>query len=139
MLTYVLDASALLRLIDSEAGAQRVRAILEDSIRGVCKVEMSPVNWGEVTYNLSRRSNSQRLLELAFAIFSQHVFSPPTTSSQADRAGALKLRYKIPYADAFALELLGADPHRVLVTGDFDFKSADRSFAIEFLPAKPKP
>jgi len=138
MTTYILDSSALLRLVDSEPGAERIREILRAKTLGICRVEISPINWGEVTYNISKRSNHRNALDLALAIFSKHLISSATTPAQAVRAGSLKTQYKIPYADAFALELCSGSTERILVTADFDFKVASQDFRIEFLPAKPK-
>jgi ribonuclease VapC len=48
MSSYVLDASALLALLNNEAGANRVQAVLEDDT----SCFMSTVNWSEVSRKL---------------------------------------------------------------------------------------
>jgi ribonuclease VapC len=139
MLTFVLDASAVLRFVDNEAGADRVRAILLGSADGGSTVEISPVNWGEVIYILATRPNSQAALALAYDIFERGASSHAATVQRAARAGLLKLKYNLGYADAFALELAQDSQDHVLVTADFDFKSAEEDVKIEFLPAKNRP
>ena len=37
MVTYVLDASAVLRYLDDEAGAQRVSEIIKSHLAGNCR------------------------------------------------------------------------------------------------------
>jgi len=139
MLTYVLDASAVLRFADNEPGADRIRAILLDSANGRCTIEISAVNWSEVVYILAKRPNAQAALKLAYDIFDQGASSLAATVLRAERAGLLKLKYNLGYADAFALELAQDSKDHVLVTADFDFKLADKGVKIEFLPAKTRP
>lgn len=139
MLTFVLDASAVLRLVDNEPGADRVRAVLLDSVNGESAIEISAINWGEVIYILAKRPNAKAALKLAYDIFDQGAASPAATVHRAERAGLLKLKYNLGYADAFALELTQDSKDHVLVTADFDFKSAEKDIKIEFLPAKTRP
>jgi hypothetical protein len=55
---------------------------------------------------------------------------------RAVRASLIKLKKNIPYVDSFGVELASALPDSVLVTADFDLKSAQREIKIEFLPVK---
>src|ERR1051326_769145 len=48
MVTYVLDASAVLRYLDDEAGAQRVSEIIKVHLAGRCEVAISALHWGEI-------------------------------------------------------------------------------------------
>jgi predicted nucleic acid-binding protein len=137
MLTFVLDASAILRFVDNEAGADRVRTILLEGANGNSAVEISPVNWGEVIYILAKRANANAAIKLAYNIFERGAASPVAAAQRAERTGVLKLKYNIGYSDAFALELAQDSKDHVLVTADFDFKPAANDVAIEFLPTKP--
>jgi predicted nucleic acid-binding protein len=78
-------------------------------------------------------------LALAYDIFERGASSHAATVQRAARAGLLKLKYNLGYADAFALELAQDSQVHVLVTADFDFKSAEEDVKIEFLPAKNRP
>jgi len=63
-------------------------------------------------------------------------------SASADRAvrsAEIKHKYKIPYADAFGVELAGDSSDHVLATADFDMKPAANDYRIEFVPSKAKP
>ena len=57
---YVLDASAVLRLTDNEAGMARVRELLDDAADERATVLLSAVNWGEVVAVIYRRSGPTR-------------------------------------------------------------------------------
>ena len=63
MLTYVLDASAVLRFADEEAGVERIRELLTLAIKEQCILLISAVNWGEVFYNLEGRKSPKYLLQ----------------------------------------------------------------------------
>ena len=57
-------------------------------------------------------------------------------AERAVRASLIKLKRKIPYVDAFGVELAAESPDRILVTADFDLKPATKDIKIEFLPTK---
>jgi len=67
------------------------------------------------------------------------AFGIPMIAADGDRAvraTLFKLKRKIPYVDAFGIELTAESTERVFVTADFDFKPARLDVKIEFLPAK---
>jgi PIN domain nuclease of toxin-antitoxin system len=134
--TYVLDSSAVLRMLDKEAGWERVAAILDSYWNRMCEVEISAVQWGEIAGSVRKRAGvteqnraMQKLGELQPRIAA-------ATEDRAVRAAELKVDRKISYADAFALELAMESPERVLVTADYDFKKVGDLANIEFLPLK---
>jgi hypothetical protein len=43
---------------------------------------------------------------------------------------------RVPYADAFGVDLASDSPGHVLLTADFDVAPAKQDVRIEFLPAK---
>jgi predicted nucleic acid-binding protein len=50
----------------------------------------------------------------------------PATSERAVRAALIKLNRKIPYVDAFGVELEASSSGQVLVTADSDLKPASQ-------------
>jgi bifunctional DNA-binding transcriptional regulator/antitoxin component of YhaV-PrlF toxin-antitoxin module len=44
--TYALDANAVLRYLDGEAGSDRVAEIIKSHLVGGCKAVISAVHWG---------------------------------------------------------------------------------------------
>jgi len=134
--TFVLDSSTILRLLDSEPGADRVEEILTAHMNQSAEAIISAIQWGEVA-GLVRKKHGvagqiRALEDLAF--FQMRVV--PATEERAVRAATIKEDRKFPYADAFALELAIDTSNSVLVTADYDFKKVDDMARIEFLPIK---
>ena len=57
----------------------------------------------------------------------------PVSPERAVRASLIKLTSKIPYADAFGVELAAESSDRILVTADFDLKPATKDVEIRVL------
>jgi predicted nucleic acid-binding protein len=135
VVTYALDASAMLRFLEQEAGADRIEIIFRDQLSGKAEVIASALHWGEVAgkaYRMRGRAAAdlalQRLMGLGISVI-------PATAEQAVRAALVRADNKIPYVDAFGVVLASA-PNHVFVTADFDLKPAAKLAKIEFLPAK---
>lgn len=136
MVTYVLDASAILRFLDDEAGAARIEEVIADSMDGKCRIAVSAVNWGEVAAKLFQKKGKQGL-ERVFPDLEAFGFEiVDATATRAVNSGLIKAQKKIPYADAFSVELATSIPDGVLITADFDLKPAVHDLKIEFLPRK---
>jgi len=136
MIVFVLDSSAVIRFIDHEAGAERVKAVIQMGSRGSAEVQISALQWGEIAGVMRKRLGTleqarvlQRLLDVDLQIV-------PASAECAVRAAELRIDRKLPYADAFALDLAMDSPDHVLVTADYDFKTVADLARIEFLPAK---
>ena len=119
-LRYVLDACALLRLAQAEPGMEKVRDLLYSAHQGECEVLMHVINLGEVVYCIAKRhglSVAERkrgeigLLPIKIVPFAEPLFW---------EAVALKSRYPISYADAFAAALT-LEQQATLVTADPEF------------------
>jgi predicted nucleic acid-binding protein len=139
MVTYVLDASAVLRYIDNQAGAARLTEIFIAQTQKQATVIISAVNWGEITAVLLKRYDSKAAAAAHLGFWDGQIEVISASADRAVRSAEIKHKYKIPYADAFGLELAGDSPHHVLVTADFDMVPAAADYPIEFLPSKPKP
>ncbi len=136
MVTYALDASAVLRYLDDEAGSGRVAEIIESHLAGTCSAIISAVHWGEiagVTCKFHGRSTMDQVLARLEAFGFEIV---PVNPERAVRASLIKLNRKIPYVDAFGVELAAESSDRILVTADFDLKPAIKDVKVEFLPRK---
>lgn len=142
-MTYVLDASALLRFTDREAGFEHVRNLFYEAAKGNLQILLSAVNWGEIVTVLYRKDsrNAESLLADLSAL---PITIVPVDAAAAVAAGKFKWSYKVPYADAFAgaLTLNYSTAGRkaeqaTLVTADYDFKNVPKgTIRIEYLPAK---
>lgn len=136
MVTYALDASAVLRYLDDEAGSDRVAEIIKSHLAGTCQATISAVHWGEIA-GVTCKVRGRSAMDLALArleAFGFHIV--PAGAERAVRASLIKLKRKIPYVDAFGVELATDSPDHVLVTADFDLKPASKDVKIEFLPTK---
>ena len=139
MVTFVLDASAILRFIDNEIGVERVSQTFQAAILGNAQVVISAIHYGEVI-GVSYRRGGQPLAEKTAAQLAElNIQTIPVDQARAAKSAVIHISRKIPYADSFAAELTSDSPDHILITADFDFKPAENDIAIEFLPPKPKP
>ena len=104
MVTYVLDACAMLAALANEQGADVVDEIYEKAVSGEAKLTMHKVNLLEVYYDLFRTYGKERADEIYTEIrkLPIHIFQE-ITDEVFFTAGRLKVTYKISLADAFAL------------------------------------
>jgi predicted nucleic acid-binding protein len=127
---YVLDANALSGFFeDRESIAGKIEKLLGEALSQDLPLLMSAVNWGEVFYVVWRRHGEayarqaeERLRELPLAVIS-------ADRERASRAGALKQKYGLGYADAFAAEL-AIERGAWLVTADPEFQKVGKALAV---------
>lgn len=136
MVTYVPDASAILRYLDGGPGSERVAEIIKGHLSGRCNVAVSALHWGEVA-GVVCKVHGRAAVDLVLSRLLAFAFGRvDVTPEQAVPAALIKIDRKIPYADAFAVQLASESPERVLITADFDLKAAAHDVKIEFLPRK---
>jgi predicted nucleic acid-binding protein len=135
---YVLDANALIAFFEVRRGAaEKVRHLLGEAARQDLPLLMSAVNWGEVFYTewryrgeVKARQAEAHLLEMPIAVIA-------ADRERASRAGAIKQRYGLGYADAFAAEL-AIERGAWLVTADPEFQKVGKALAVYPLPRHEK-
>jgi PIN domain nuclease of toxin-antitoxin system len=138
MTPYVLDASAILRFTDKEAGFDRVRDLFIQAAKGNVELLLSVINWGEIVGALYKRAGGVSALMTSLAA---NMAALPLTIVAADKdlaegAAIFKYNFKVPFVDAFAGSL-ALHEDATLVTADYDFKSVPPgTIKIEFLPVK---
>jgi predicted nucleic acid-binding protein len=131
---YVLDANALIGFFeDREGTAGKIERLVGDALRHDLPLLMSAVNWGEVFYTAWRRHGETqarqaeaRLQELPIAVIS-------VDRERASRAGALKQKHSLGYADSFAAEL-AIERGAWLVTADPEFSKVGKALSVYSLP-----
>ena len=131
---YVLDANALIGLFeDRHVIAEKVEHLLRDALLRDLPVFMSAINWGEVFYlewryhgELKAREAEAKLQEMPIAVIG-------VDRERASRAGALKQKHSLGYADAFAAEL-AIERGAWLVTADPEFSKVGKALSIYSLP-----
>ena|SRR6267154_4460799 len=131
---YVLDANALIGFFEDRAvAAGKIERLVDEALRQGSPLLMSAVNWGEVFYTAWRRHGETaareaegRLQELPIAVIG-------VDRERATRAGALKQRHNLGYADAFAAEL-AIERGAWLVTADPEFSKVGQAISVYSLP-----
>jgi predicted nucleic acid-binding protein len=135
---YVLDANALIGFFEDRRGAkEKVRHLLGEAVRLEAPLLMSAVNWGEVFYMAWRRHGEAKAWEAEARLQELPVAVIAVDRERASRAGALKQKHSLGYADAFAAEL-AIEQSAWLVTADPEFSKVGKALAVYSLPRHEK-
>ena len=132
---YVLDTSAWLTLIEDEAGADRIEALLAMAKVGEVVVLVSFMSFMEVYYITLQerdRSEAQARVDLMAALPGLRVDS---TEALGLLAGALKARYRMSVADAW-IAALAQERNATLVHKDPEFEQVEATIKVLKLPYK---
>ena len=131
---YVLDANALTGFFeDRRLVAEKVRHMLGEALRHEEPLLMSAVNWGEVFYVSWRRHGEAKAWEAEAALLEMPITVVAVDRERATRAGALKEKHGLGYADALAAEL-AIERGAWLVTADPVFSKVGKGLSIYSLP-----
>jgi len=107
----VLDAYAIVALLQDEAAAEQIEQAIATGRAGA-----SWINLGEVYYSLARRGGHSAATTAVERVSRRILTDEPSAASILAAAG-IKARHRLSYADAFAVEV--AERHRApLLTGD---------------------
>ena len=107
--------------MQGESVSERLGDILADALREEIPIFMSVVNVGEIWYILARKVSAGEADTSVSTLGSWGIVFVDADWSLTREAAALKSRFKISYADAFAAAL--AKTRRAeLVTGDPEFE-----------------
>lgn len=112
----VLDAWAVMAWLKGQSAAARVQALLDAAASREGKLFMNIVNLGEVFY-LSVKARDLAYGERVLASLRSRITIMPASDDLVMQAAALKSRYAISYADAFAA-VTAINRELALVTGD---------------------
>ena len=129
---YVLDSYAMIAYFEDEPGADRVAQILRQLIQGKAKGYMSVVNWGEVYYNIMREEGVTDAEKVILQLDRFPIQIVDVNKDLAYEAAKLKGKYRIAYADCFAVAL-SVRLNASLVTGDPEFKKLRERISIQWI------
>ena len=132
MKRYVLDSYAMIAYFEDEPGADRVAQILRQLIQGKAKGYMSVVNWGEVYYNTMREEGVAEAEKVILQLGKFPIQIIEVNRDFAYEAAKLKGKYRIAYADCFAVAL-SVKLNASLVTGDSEFKKLKERISIQWI------
>jgi uncharacterized protein len=129
MKTYVLDASAVLDLLENGPGAERVEKILTAAERRDTTVAMSVINWGEVFYNVWQHHGEEAARRAIADLSRLPLEIIPVEQEQALKAGEIKALHKLSFVDCIAGALAELQ-NSILVTADRDFQKLGRRIQV---------
>jgi ribonuclease VapC len=134
MATRVLDSWSLIAFFQGEPSAPEVKKILVHAETGRSHLLMTVVNWGEVYYNIMRRTSQAEaeLIAREIAVMPIELVPVETDLELVRQAARYKASGKLAYADAFAAALAKLR-NAELITGDPDFKAVEGEIKIGWL------
>lgn len=132
MRSYVLDASAVLDLLENGPGAVRVEQILAEADRLENAVAMSVLNWGEVFYNVWQHHGEEAAHSAIAELSRLPIEIVPVDREQALKAGEIKALHKLSFVDCVAGSLAELR-NSTLVTADQDFQKVGRRIRVLWL------
>ena len=132
MPVYVLDANAVLDLIEQAPGFQKVQHLLESALHRRTFLFVSVMNLGDVFDWLWPRVGEEKARVTLASLSRLPLQIVPVDLSQALKAGELKALHKIPYVDCIAAAL-ALQQSATLVTADRHFEKLGRYFPILWL------
>jgi predicted nucleic acid-binding protein len=131
---YVLDANALFGFFEARRGAaQKVRQLFDEARRQDVPLLMSAVTWGEVFYIQWRWHGEAKAQETEAILQELPIAVIAVDRERASRAGGLKQKHSLGYADAFAAEL-AIERGAWLVTADPEFSNVGKALSVYSLP-----
>jgi uncharacterized protein len=132
MRNYVLDASAVLDLLENGPGAERVEQILTEADKQENAVSMSVLNWGEVFYNVWQHHGEEAARSAIAELSRLPIEVVPVDQEQALKAGEIKALHKLSFVDCVAGSLAELR-NSTLVTADRDFQKVGRRIRVLWL------
>jgi uncharacterized protein len=132
MKSYVLDASAVLDLLENGPGAGRVEQLLADADQGKNAIAMSVLNWGEVFYNVWLHHGEEAARSAIAELSRLPIEIVPVDQEQALKAGEIKALHKLSFVDCVAGSLAELR-NSTLVTADRDFQKVGRRIHVLWL------
>ena len=132
---YVLDSYALLAYLAGEPGGSRVREILLECAQGHSRACLSLMNLGEVLYITEREAGLVKAQEALAAIDQLPIEILPASRDAVLAAAHVKARFRVSYADAFAVAE-AQERGGVVVTGDPEFRAVVELVEVRWLPGE---
>lgn len=131
---YVLDANALIGYFEGLVGvSDKVKKLMSDALQSEQPLLMSSINWGEVFYLEWRYRGEQKAREAEARLQELPIIVVSVDRERASRAGAIKQRHGLAYADSFAAEL-AMEESAWLVTADPEFDKMGKRLLLYSLP-----
>jgi len=130
---FILDACALIAILNDEEGSQRVDYIFQEAEDKKCLVYMNKLNLFEVYYTISKRIDVKRAEE----VLSELIDTPLIIIDRLEddvfkEAGRLKTKYKISLADSIALAEAKVKEAQLVTSDHHEFDIIDENDEVKF-------
>jgi len=133
MKRYVLDACALIALLQDEQGAELVSDALNSAYKGEAEIMMHKANFLEVYYDAYRyRGKEQADLMVAEVKKRPIQINSEISDEIFIEAGRLKATYKMSFADTFALAQAKVFDGVLLTSDHHEFDVVEGKEGINF-------
>lgn len=121
---YVLDSYAVLAFLEQEPGSSAVRTILEYGQHHDERIWISLINLGECLYIIEREQGLKAAVRTIAALRQLPIAEAEATRDRTFAAAHIKARYRVSFADAFAIAL-AIEKRATIITGDPEFKQVE--------------
>jgi len=132
---YVLDTSALLTLIEDEAGSEVVQSVLENAVSGNVEILVSLMSFMEVFYITAQEREVGEAQNRLNLLKSLPITRVESTASLSITAGMLKAKHSISVADAW-IAALAQERKATLIHKDPEFDQMEDNLQVLKLPYK---
>jgi len=133
MKRYVLDACALIALLQDEEGAKLVSDAINAAYKGEAEIIMHKTNFLEVYYDAYRYRGREQADLMVAKIKKQPIqINAEITDDIFTEAGRLKATYKMSFADSFALAQAKVFGGVLLTSDHHEFDGIENKEGITF-------
>jgi len=134
MKRYVLDANALIALLQDEPGAEKVSEVLNAAYKGEAEIIMHKANFLEVYYDAYRYRGKEQADLMLSAVKKRPIqINAEITDEIFSEAGRLKATYKMSFADSFALAQAVVSGGALLTSDHHEFDAIESVENIGFV------
>jgi len=134
MSKYILDACALITLLNKETGFEKIRDLMTQAESGEVSVCVNIVNLLEVYYDRIKTSSVERADAFLETTYNSCIEVLEHQNKEIIRtAGKLKANYKMSLADSFALATAVCQKAVVVTCDHHEFDIVEQNECINFL------
>ncbi len=127
--SYLFDAFPLLCWLQEEPGYKMVDKLFSESEEGKSSIFLHMMNLGEVFYRVGRIAGMKQAEEILGKIRLLPIRVLSVTDDDVMQAARIKARYRISYADAFAVAK-AIQTGATVVTGDLEYKAVGKAINV---------
>ena len=131
---FVLDACALISLLNKEQGYEKIRNLMIGAELGEVSVYMNSVNLLEVYYDRIKVNGADVADAFLETVYGSYIEILENQNKDILRnAGMLKAKYKMSLADSFALSTAISKQATIITSDHHEFDVVEQNENIKFL------